>query len=142
MLRFCHRPIPSCTYSTTIEYPDCQDPNKCIATEKEILSILPIKDLQQCENRRLSICQSFSDLTIFPFELCQVLMGHLNRLVQVLQYENFEFTKLLLKNRLKILCAQAFEWKDKTWMAWMTWMTWITCCQVLYPLGSGTDRRR
>jgi len=51
------------------------DPNKCIATEKEILSILPIKDLQQCENR----------------------------LVQVLQYENFEFTKLLLKNRLKIL---------------------------------------
>jgi len=52
-----------------------QDPNKCIATEKEILSILPIKDLQQCENR----------------------------LVQVLQYENFEFTKLLLKNRLKIL---------------------------------------
>merc|ERR1719272_2798116 len=37
--------------------------------------ILPIKDLQQCENR----------------------------LVQVLQYENFEFTKLLLKNRLKIL---------------------------------------
>ena len=26
------------------------------------------------------------------------------RLVQVLQYENFEFTKLLLKNRLKILC--------------------------------------
>ncbi|CAJ1373140.1 unnamed protein product, partial [Effrenium voratum] len=52
-----------------------QDPNKCIATEKEILQILPIKDLQQCENR----------------------------LVQVLQYENFEFTKLLLKNRLKIL---------------------------------------
>merc|ERR1711881_3563 len=51
------------------------DPNKCIATEKEILSILPIKDLQQCENR----------------------------LVQVLQYENFEFTKLLRKNRLKIL---------------------------------------
>lgn len=51
------------------------DPNKCIATEKEILTILPIKDLQQCENR----------------------------LVQVLQYENFEFTKLLLKNRLKIL---------------------------------------
>mmetsp|Transcript_75394 Transcript_75394/g.157134 ORF Transcript_75394/g.157134 Transcript_75394/m.157134 type:complete len:2169 (-) Transcript_75394:248-6754(-) len=51
------------------------DPNKCIATEKEILSILPIKDLQQCENR----------------------------LVQVLQYENFEFTKLLLRNRLKIL---------------------------------------
>lgn len=51
------------------------DPNKCIATEKEILSILPIKDLQQCENR----------------------------LVSVLQYENFEFTKLLLKNRLKIL---------------------------------------
>mmetsp|Transcript_16957 Transcript_16957/g.39591 ORF Transcript_16957/g.39591 Transcript_16957/m.39591 type:complete len:2174 (-) Transcript_16957:228-6749(-) len=51
------------------------DPNKCIATEKEILTILPIKDLQQCENK----------------------------LVQVLQYENFEFTKLLLKNRLKIL---------------------------------------
>jgi pre-mRNA-splicing helicase BRR2 len=51
------------------------DPNKCIATEKEILAILPIKDLQQCENR----------------------------LVQVLQYENFEFTKMLLKNRLKIL---------------------------------------
>lgn len=51
------------------------DPNKCIATEKEILSILPIRDLQQCENR----------------------------LVQVLQYENFEFTKLLLKNRLKLL---------------------------------------
>ena len=138
MLRFCHRPIPSCTYSTTIEYPDCQDPNKCIATEKEILSILPIKDLQQCENRRLSTCQSFSDLTIFPFEPCQVLMGHLNRLVQVLQYENFEFTKLLLKNRLKILCAQAFV-KDKIVEFWMTW---ITCCQVLYPLGSGTDRRR
>jgi pre-mRNA-splicing helicase BRR2 len=51
------------------------DPNKCVATEKEILSILPISDLQQCENK----------------------------LVQVLQYENFEFTKVLLKNRLKIL---------------------------------------
>jgi len=67
-----------------------QDPNKCIATEKEILSILPIKDLQQCENR----------------------------LVQVLQYENFEFTKLLLKNRLKILyctrLGQAQTEEDKT----------------------------
>mmetsp|Transcript_57678 Transcript_57678/g.103593 ORF Transcript_57678/g.103593 Transcript_57678/m.103593 type:complete len:2173 (-) Transcript_57678:154-6672(-) len=66
-----------------------QDPNKCIATEKEILSILPIKDLQQCENR----------------------------LVQVLQYENFEFTKLLLKNRLKILyctrLGQAQSEEDK-----------------------------
>ncbi|CAK9111165.1 unnamed protein product [Durusdinium trenchii] len=67
-----------------------EDPNKCIATEKEILSILPIKDLQQCENR----------------------------LVQVLQYENFEFTKLLLKNRLKILyctrLGQAQTEEDKT----------------------------
>eukprot|EP00429_Kryptoperidinium_foliaceum_P049989 CAMPEP_0176116146 /NCGR_PEP_ID=MMETSP0120_2-20121206/58331_1 /TAXON_ID=160619 /ORGANISM="Kryptoperidinium foliaceum, Strain CCMP 1326" /LENGTH=2173 /DNA_ID=CAMNT_0017450395 /DNA_START=42 /DNA_END=6563 /DNA_ORIENTATION=+ len=66
------------------------DPNKCIATEKEILSILPIKDLQQCENK----------------------------LVQVLQYENFEFTKLLLKNRLKILyctrLGQAQTEEDKT----------------------------
>jgi len=66
------------------------DPNKCIATEKEILSILPIKDLQQCENR----------------------------LVQVLQYENFEFTKLLLKNRLKILyctrLGQAQTEEEKT----------------------------
>ena len=44
-------------YDTFISYhflpSNChsQDPNKCIATEKEILSILPIKDLQQCENR-------------------------------------------------------------------------------------------
>jgi pre-mRNA-splicing helicase BRR2 len=66
------------------------DPNKCIATEREILSILPITDLQQCENR----------------------------LVQVLQYENFEFTKLLLKNRLKILyctrLGQAQTEEEKT----------------------------
>jgi len=66
------------------------DPNKCVATEKEILTILPIKDMQQCENR----------------------------LVQVLQYENFEFTKLLLKNRLKILyctrLGQAQTEEDKT----------------------------
>eukprot|EP00438_Fugacium_kawagutii_P029490 Skav223538 [mRNA] locus=scaffold4327:13740:22354:- [translate_table: standard] len=63
-----------------------QDPTKCTATEKEILSILPIEGLQQCENR----------------------------LAQVLQYEISEFTKLLLKNRLKILyCARFFRHRPK-----------------------------
>jgi len=52
-----------------------QDPNKCVALEKEILSVLPIGDLQQCENK----------------------------LVHLLDYKNFEFTKVLLQNRLKVL---------------------------------------
>lgn len=47
---------------------------KCVAVEKEILAILPNPNIQECENK----------------------------LVQVLQYENFEFAKLLLKNRAKI----------------------------------------
>lgn len=90
-----------------------QDPNKCIATEKEILSILPIKDLQQCENRFVDSCDNVH-LMFFPHEQTLELTVHSSsfplslvilRLVQVLQYENFEFTKLLLKNRLKILCA-------------------------------------
>ena len=107
----------------------CQDPNKCIATEKEILSILPIKDLQQCENRRgrslktlnkkpskllhhrdvpKSCCENPPDLphVLGPRLDLETLAKRapVLRLVQVLQYENFEFTKLLLKNRLKILC--------------------------------------
>ena len=32
-----------------------QDPNKCLALEKEILSILPIGDLQQCENKMVQV---------------------------------------------------------------------------------------
>eukprot|EP00923_Selenidium_pygospionis_P000890 GHVN01001382.1.p1 GENE.GHVN01001382.1~~GHVN01001382.1.p1 ORF type:complete len:2211 (-),score=363.43 GHVN01001382.1:2249-8881(-) len=50
------------------------DPNIVVATEKEILSVLPISDIQQCENK----------------------------LVMILKYENFEFAKLILKNRWKV----------------------------------------
>merc|ERR1719163_2541371 len=50
------------------------DAQKAVALEKEILAILPFQSLQERENK----------------------------LVQVLQYENFEFAKLLLKNRSKI----------------------------------------
>jgi pre-mRNA-splicing helicase BRR2 len=50
------------------------DAQKAVALEKEILAILPFQSLQECENK----------------------------LVQVLQYENFEFAKLLLRNRWKI----------------------------------------
>merc|ERR1719158_1442483 len=59
-----------------------EDPNKCVALEKEILSVLPIGDLQQCENK----------------------------LVQLLDYGNFEFTKVLLQNRLKVLyCTRLLQ---------------------------------
>ncbi|KAK2195922.1 bifunctional Immunoglobulin E-set/Sec63 domain/P-loop containing nucleoside triphosphate hydrolase/Winged helix-like DNA-binding domain superfamily/C2 domain superfamily/Helicase [Babesia duncani] len=51
------------------------DPNIAVATEKEILSILAISDVQVCENR----------------------------LVCILKYENFEFAKLVLRNRHKIM---------------------------------------
>merc|ERR1719171_2907929 len=51
-----------------------RDSQKVVALEKEILGILPFQHLQECENK----------------------------LVQVLQYENFEFAKLLLKNRWKV----------------------------------------
>ncbi|EKX73191.1 U5 small ribonucleoprotein-specific helicase, putative [Theileria equi strain WA] len=51
------------------------DPNVAVATEKEILSAIKIEDVQECENR----------------------------LVLILKYENFEFAKLVLKNRWKIM---------------------------------------
>ncbi|EDO07662.1 sec63 domain containing protein [Babesia bovis T2Bo] len=51
------------------------DPNIAVATEKEILSSLGIPDVQECENK----------------------------LVLVLKYENFEFAKLVLRNRHKIM---------------------------------------
>ncbi|GFE52758.1 sec63 domain-containing DEAD DEAH box protein [Babesia ovis] len=51
------------------------DPNIAVATEKEILSALGIPDVQECENK----------------------------LVLVLKYENFEFAKLVLRNRWKIM---------------------------------------
>merc|ERR1719281_1626912 len=51
-----------------------RDSQKVVALEKEILGILPFQHLQECENK----------------------------LVQVLQYENFEFAKLLLRNRWKV----------------------------------------
>ncbi|KAL8428509.1 hypothetical protein ACSSS7_007174 [Eimeria intestinalis] len=50
------------------------DPNQAVATEKEILSILPIPDIQECENK----------------------------LVLILKYENFELAKKILKNRWKL----------------------------------------
>lgn len=50
------------------------DPNLVVATEKEILSILAIPDIQECENK----------------------------LIIILKYENFELAKKILKNRLKI----------------------------------------
>eukprot|EP00375_Theileria_parva_P000202 XP_762871.1 ATP-dependent RNA helicase [Theileria parva strain Muguga] len=51
------------------------DYNIAQATEKEILSILNIEDVQECENK----------------------------LVLLLKYENFDFVKLLLRNRYKII---------------------------------------
>ncbi|PFH35874.1 putative activating signal cointegrator 1 complex subunit 3 family 1 ASCC3L1 [Besnoitia besnoiti] len=54
-----------------------KDPNKAVATEKEILSILATPDIQKCENQ----------------------------LVVILKYENFELAKLILKNRWKIFYA-------------------------------------
>lgn len=51
------------------------DPNIAVATEKEILSALTIPDIQECENR----------------------------LVLILKYENFEFAKLVLRNRWKVM---------------------------------------
>ena len=66
------------------------DPNQAVATEKEILSILPIPDIQECENK----------------------------LVLILKYENFELAKKILKNRWKLFyCirlgqAQTTEEKD------------------------------
>ncbi|XP_026190378.1 U5 small nuclear ribonucleoprotein 200 kDa helicase [Cyclospora cayetanensis] len=50
------------------------DPNQAVATEKEILSSLPIPDIQECENK----------------------------LVLILKYENFELAKKILKNRWKL----------------------------------------
>lgn len=50
------------------------DPNQAVATEKEILSILPISDIQECENK----------------------------LVLILKYENFELAKKILKNRWRL----------------------------------------
>ncbi|KAL8442387.1 hypothetical protein Emed_007299 [Eimeria media] len=50
------------------------DPNQAVATEKEILSILPVPDIQECENK----------------------------LVLILKYENFELAKKILKNRWKL----------------------------------------
>eukprot|EP00922_Rhytidocystis_sp_ex-Travisia-forbesii_P046831 GHVS01069806.1.p1 GENE.GHVS01069806.1~~GHVS01069806.1.p1 ORF type:complete len:2164 (-),score=326.56 GHVS01069806.1:2269-8760(-) len=65
------------------------DPNFVIATEKEILSILPIPDIQECENK----------------------------LVFILKYDNFDFAKLILKNRWKIFyctrLGQAQTQEDK-----------------------------
>ncbi|CBZ54476.1 RNA helicase-related protein required for pre-mRNA splicing, related [Neospora caninum Liverpool] len=54
-----------------------KDPNKAVATEKEILSILATPDIQKCENQ----------------------------LVVILKYENFELAKLILKNRWKVFYA-------------------------------------
>ncbi|CDR96330.1 U5 small nuclear ribonucleoprotein [Babesia bigemina] len=51
------------------------DPNLAVATEKEILAVLGIPDIQECENK----------------------------LVLILKYENFEFAKLVLRNRWKIM---------------------------------------
>ncbi|KAK1444244.1 BRR2 [Babesia gibsoni] len=51
------------------------DPNIAVATEKEILSALAIPDIQECENK----------------------------LVLILKYENFDFAKLILRNRWKVM---------------------------------------
>ncbi|GIX62066.1 U5 small nuclear ribonucleoprotein-specific helicase [Babesia caballi] len=51
------------------------DPHVAVATEKEVLAALGIEDVQQCENK----------------------------LVLILKYENFEFAKLVLLNRWKIM---------------------------------------
>ncbi|UKJ88638.1 U5 small nuclear ribonucleoprotein-specific helicase [Theileria orientalis] len=67
------------------------DYNVAQATEKEVLSILNIEDVQECENK----------------------------LVLLLKYENFDFVKLLMRNRYKIIyCtrlgqAQSQEEKNK-----------------------------
>ncbi|KAF8820355.1 putative activating signal cointegrator 1 complex subunit 3 [Cardiosporidium cionae] len=50
------------------------DSTMAVATEKEILSILPTADIQECENK----------------------------LVFILKYDNFDFAKLVLRNRWKI----------------------------------------
>ncbi|ORM42239.1 U5 small nuclear ribonucleoprotein helicase [Babesia sp. Xinjiang] len=63
------------------------DPNLAVATEKEILSALGIPDVQECENK----------------------------LVLILKYENFEFAKLVLRNRWKIMyCTRLGQAQNDT----------------------------
>uniref|UniRef100_A0A0G4G6Z2 Uncharacterized protein n=1 Tax=Chromera velia CCMP2878 TaxID=1169474 RepID=A0A0G4G6Z2_9ALVE len=60
--------------------------NIAVATEKEILQILPTPDLQECENR----------------------------LVTTLKYDNFDFAKKLLRNRWKVLyCTRLKQAQSK-----------------------------
>ncbi|CRG94529.1 pre-mRNA-splicing helicase BRR2, putative [Plasmodium gallinaceum] len=65
------------------------DPSLCLEKEKEVLNILKIYDIQECENK----------------------------LVNILKYENFSIAKLLIKNRWKIyyctLLGQAQTEKEK-----------------------------
>lgn len=65
--------------------PQFKDPSTCVETEKNILDILKIDNLQECENK----------------------------LVQILQFENFDFAKLLLKNRMRVLyCTMLGQAQD------------------------------
>ncbi|GAW79840.1 pre-mRNA-splicing helicase BRR2 [Plasmodium gonderi] len=65
------------------------DPSLCLEKEKEVLKVLKIYDIQECENK----------------------------LVHILKYENFPMAKLLIKNRWKIyyctLLGQAQTEKEK-----------------------------
>ncbi|KAI4840169.1 pre-mRNA-splicing helicase BRR2 [Plasmodium brasilianum] len=68
------------------------DPSLCLEKEKEVLNILKIYDIQECENK----------------------------LVNILKYENFSMAKLLIKNRWKIyyctLLGQAQTEKEKKYI--------------------------
>ncbi|ANQ06914.1 Uncharacterized protein PCOAH_00012540 [Plasmodium coatneyi] len=65
------------------------DPSLCLEKEKEVLDVLGIYDIQECENK----------------------------LVHILKYENFSMAKLLIKNRWKVyyctLLGQAQTEKEK-----------------------------